>query len=203
MASVFILTQLLFILTVYSRTELDFRRENQHVTINRDHVNIDVHYSDIIKVNGRDMSYIGDKQWIGQGPDGQWDLEHVEEMPASRFLGIHQFEETGRKLSPKLLVELQERFKKYRDIYESDDGENTYNVYHPAHDTGFINAVGWAVKIFIMIFTGVSVGIVSFVSAAYAGYWMWDYNINRISQILKEKATTAEQMSLAKHPEME
>ena len=198
-----ILQLTLIVITVYSTTTVDYLRQNQHVTINRDGTDVDVKFGDIIKVNGRQMTYIGNKQWIGVDSSGNWDYANPQEMPASYFLTVHQFEETGNKLSSADIQQLKEKNKSFGDAFNGESEEEQSTVYN--HGMQTIYQIGKGIQIFLMLYFGIIVAIISFLSATYIGYKAWDYNLKRLAQVLQEKAIytkdiqNPEEISFAKH----
>eukprot|EP01083_Nonionella_stella_P262428 892377_1 len=159
--------KILFVWNVFAKTSLDYARETQHLTITRDNTDIQVGYGDIIKKNGRRMSYIGNKQWIGEDAQGQWDTSNIEYMPAASFANVHQFKMTGDKLPDAVKKQLETKDKSYYDTYG-------------ANSNGFINTIGQGVKIFLCVYIGIIVGVIAFAIAVYIGYYAWDYNLRKL-----------------------
>eukprot|EP00485_Elphidium_margaritaceum_P001234 CAMPEP_0202700920 /NCGR_PEP_ID=MMETSP1385-20130828/14046_1 /ASSEMBLY_ACC=CAM_ASM_000861 /TAXON_ID=933848 /ORGANISM="Elphidium margaritaceum" /LENGTH=160 /DNA_ID=CAMNT_0049358211 /DNA_START=177 /DNA_END=659 /DNA_ORIENTATION=- len=140
------------------------------------------------------MSYIGNKQWIGENSAGEWDYENPQEMPASYFLTIHQFENTNERLGKHDIDALQHKYKGYfRDFEdEEEDGEGE-------NEPGFLISVGDAVKVFLVLFVGITAAIVSLVVAVVLGYIACDYNLKRVTQIVKENTTSCEKIDGASY----
>merc|ERR1719445_528481 len=118
MALLHALVQLLCISVAFARVSMDFSRKNQHVTIDRDGTNVDVRFGDIMRVNGRRMSYIGNKQWIGENSAGEWDYRSTQEMPASYFLTVRQFKKTGQRLDETDIDKLKKMLRKWTDAWD-------------------------------------------------------------------------------------
>merc|ERR1719464_1418636 len=119
MALLSVLLQLLCISVTFARVSMDFSRKNQHVTIDRDGTDVDVRFGDVMEVNGRRMSYIGNKQWIGENSAGQWDYTSSQEMPASYFLTVKQFKKTGKRLGEADIAQLKKLLRKWTDTWDS------------------------------------------------------------------------------------
>merc|ERR1719464_1018272 len=134
MALLSVLLQLLCISVTFARVSMDFSRKNQHVTIDRDGTDVDVRFGDIMRVNGRRMSYIGNKQWIGENSAGQWDYTSSQEMPASYFLTVRQFKKTGKSLSEADVAKLKKTLRKYMDAWDSKQ-EQSQHIQPVAVDT--------------------------------------------------------------------
>ena len=184
-----IIMEILSIITVnvYGKTTMDYLRDNQHLTINRDNTDIQVNSYDIVKVNGRRMSYIGNREWIGEDSSGHWDFTNAQQMPASYWLTVHEFEKTGQKLSKQEKDELKTKFKRFGDEDGEDDDDDSIVGNPSVGDTkfGILNMIGRGIQIFIICFVGISVAFISFTISVYIGYYLWDYNLKKLSKILQ------------------
>eukprot|EP01084_Bolivina_argentea_P264764 448604_1 len=86
--------------------KIDFNRENQHVTINRDGRELDVSFGEIVVKNGRKMAYVGNKQWIATDSDGHWNFKCLVYISANYLISLghdSQFKQTDRRLSKDLI----------------------------------------------------------------------------------------------------
>ena len=200
MVTTLLLLLVLCTINTFGKVKVGYRRWNQHVTINRDGTDVDLHAGEIVKVNGRRMAYIGNKQWIAEDSSGNWDNSQTQYMPASYFLTIKQFEKTGTRLSGQERKDLRKTLKDFGDEDDednenenessNDDGEDTSE----GDGTGFLNTIGYGVKIFLLTWIGGCAGLISFSIAVYIGYYGWDYNLRKLSKLLKENAINMEHL---------
>merc|ERR1719295_728365 len=136
MAPFLAVLHLLFISVAFGKVSIDFGRENQHETIDRDGTDVDVRFGDIMLVNGRRMSYIGDKQWIGENSAGQWDYTDTQEMPASYFLTVRQFHKTGKRLSEADVAQLKKVLHKWADTWDESKQTPSQTIHIPPFTFG-------------------------------------------------------------------
>ena len=170
-----VLLQLLCISVALGRVSMDFSRKNQHVTIDRDGTDVDVRFGDIMRVNGRRMSYIGNKQWIGENSAGHWDYGSTQEMPASYFLTVRQFKRTGKRLGEADIAQLKKMLRKWTDTWDSQQKQM-------ATGAQALRVLGEAVQAFLIVFAGIVAAVVSFGVAVCVGYVAWDRTLKWAAQ---------------------
>lgn len=206
MATTLLFLLALCIMNTLGKVKVGYRRWNQHVTINRDGTDVDLHAGEVVKVNGRRMAYIGNKQWIAEDSSGNWDFSQTQYMPSTYFLTIKQFEKTGTRLSSKERKDLGKTLKDFGDQDDednennndsNDDGDDTSEG--DMHGTGFLNSVGYGVKIFLFIWIGGCTAVFTFCIAAYIGYYGWDYNLRKLSKVLNERAMNMKHLDNKHH----
>eukprot|EP00486_Rosalina_sp_Unknown_P014674 CAMPEP_0201580820 /NCGR_PEP_ID=MMETSP0190_2-20130828/56897_1 /ASSEMBLY_ACC=CAM_ASM_000263 /TAXON_ID=37353 /ORGANISM="Rosalina sp." /LENGTH=179 /DNA_ID=CAMNT_0048017631 /DNA_START=178 /DNA_END=714 /DNA_ORIENTATION=- len=146
------------------------------------------------------MAYIGNRQWIAEDSAGNWNLAQTEYLPANYFLTVRQFEKTGKRLSKKERRDLRNTLKDFGDADDednetqssNDDGDDTSEG--DIKGTGFLNMIGKGVKIFLLVLIGICAAFISFCIAYYIGYYGWDYNLRKLSTLLKENAINMEHL---------
>lgn len=197
MTALSLLLSILPILKVDGGVSMDYRRNNQHVTIDRDGSQIDVRFGDILEINGRKMTYIGNEQWMGQDSAGQWDSGSIQQMPASYFLTVTHFHKTGDRITPSEIGNLAKTIRGWGDAYkagpegegegkggdDADSGEDDIDA--PNGPNGhFIDHfgasrilyfVGRAIQIFLSLYFVLIAAAASFVISLLIGYTAFDW----------------------------
>ena len=132
---------------------MDFSRKNHHGSIDRDGTDVDVRFGDMMRVHGRRMRYMGNKQWIGENSAGQWDYGSTQEMPASYFVTLRQFKSTGKRLGEADIAQLKKMLRKWTDTWDSKQ-THSQGV---AVGAQALRVLGEAVQAFLIMSFGVAV----------------------------------------------
>eukprot|EP01083_Nonionella_stella_P087108 242197_1 len=90
-----------------SQTVIDFGRPNQHVTINRDGTDIDVGFGDIMSMDGNDVTYVGNQQWMTRQSNSEWDFDCVTTISANDFSSTLQFQNTYVTIGDATFLSIQ------------------------------------------------------------------------------------------------
>eukprot|EP01083_Nonionella_stella_P200803 735045_1 len=86
--------------TEFSDSQIDFRRSMQQVTVQKDGTDISLGVGDIVLMDGRDFTYVGNQQWMGRLPNDEWDYDCVETITADQFSALSQFQTTATTITP-------------------------------------------------------------------------------------------------------